>query len=105
MLNLGEILKELREKANLTQEELAESLHISRSTVCCYEQNTRCPPPEMLIKIANKFHVSADYLLGREQKPRMLDLSGLDNEDLDFINTTISFLQSKNRDDDKMPLS
>ncbi len=104
MLELGEVLKELREKANMTQAELGYALHVSKSTVSCYEQNTRCPPPEMIIKIANKFHVSADYILGREQKWRGLDINGLNEDDVDFLFTTISFLKAKNHVDDKMPL-
>ncbi len=98
MLKFGEVLKELREKANLTQEELGHALHVSISTIYNYEHNTRSPSPEMLITIANKFHVSVDYLLGRERELRTLDISDLDNEDLDFINKIISFLQSKNRE-------
>lgn len=103
MLKFGEVLKELREKANLTQDALGHALNVSVSTIYNYEHNMRSPSPEMLIMIANKFHVSVDYLLGRERELRTLDLSDLDNKDLEFINKIINFLQSKNRVDDAAP--
>ncbi len=105
MSDFGEILKMLRKKANMTQQELADALWISKSAVCCYEQNTRFPPPEMLIKIANEFNVSTDYLLGREQKQQILDITDLKDEDVEFLCTTINFLKAKNRNGDKMPLA
>ncbi len=104
MLKFGEVLKELREKSNLTQDALGHALNVSVSTIYNYEHNMRSPSPEMLITIANKFHVSVDYLLGRERELRTLDLSDLDNKDLEFINRIINFLQSKNRDDDASPI-
>ncbi len=105
MSNIGEVLKKLRKNAHMTQQELADALWISKSTVSCYEQDTRFPSSEMLIKIANVFHVSVDYLLGREEKQRILDITDLKDEDVEFLCTTISFLKAKNRDGNKMPLA
>lgn len=105
MSNFAGILKSLRESANMTQKELAEKLWISKSTVSCYEQNTRFPSPEMLIKIANVFSVSTDYLLGRDEKMQMLDLSDLAGEDVEFLCSTIRFLKSKNQIDNKTPVT
>ena len=105
MLNCGEILKSLRENANMTQDDLAKALNISLSTVSSYEREVRDPPSETLIIIADIFHVSVDYLLGREQRRRTLDIAGLKDDDADFVRTVVTFLQSKNKDDDKMPLT
>jgi len=58
-------LKSLREDNDLTQEELAGHLHINRSTLSNYENIGREPNFTLLIKIANHFNVSTDYLLGR----------------------------------------
>lgn len=55
----------LRKEKKLTQYQLAEILGFSRGQVGNYEQGTRQPDQETLIKIANFFEVSIDYLLGK----------------------------------------
>lgn len=64
MLNL----KQLREKTNMTQAELARELGFSRQTYSNYEAGRRQPDPEVLEKLADYFDVSIDYLVGREYK-------------------------------------
>jgi DNA-binding XRE family transcriptional regulator len=64
----GERLKQLRQELNLTQEALAEKLQTVRSTINKYEKNTRKPEYETLIKIADLFNTTTDYLLGRTDK-------------------------------------
>lgn len=58
-------LKELREEKDLTQAQLSTQLQISASAIGMYEQGRREPDNETLIKIANFFNVTIDYLLGR----------------------------------------
>lgn len=65
MNNTANILKSLRIKSNMSQAELAELLGISRSAVSSYENGTRSPNHETLVKLATIFNVSTDYLLGR----------------------------------------
>jgi transcriptional regulator with XRE-family HTH domain len=63
-------LKELREKHNLSQEELADKLGIPRSTITHYENNDdRFPRKARLEEIANFFGVTTDYLYGISDKP------------------------------------
>lgn len=59
-------LKQLRETRGITQTELAKQLGVVRSTICFYESEQHSPTPEMLIKLADFFGVTVDYLLGRE---------------------------------------
>ena len=59
-------LKELREEAGLTQQELGNSLNLTKSAICGYEKGNRTAPLEMLIAIANYFKVDLDYLVGTE---------------------------------------
>ena len=66
--SFGERLKQLRKEHNLTQEALAEKLLTVRSTINKYEKNTRKPEYETLIKIADLFNTTTDYLLGRTNK-------------------------------------
>jgi transcriptional regulator with XRE-family HTH domain len=61
-------LKALREDNDLTQEELAKDLNIIRSTLANYESGFREPNFSLLIKIADYFNVSLDYLLDRKYK-------------------------------------
>lgn len=61
-------LKQLREARGITQTELAKQLGVVRSTICFYESEQHSPTPEMLIKLADFFGVTVDYLLGREDE-------------------------------------
>ena len=58
-------LKELRESEKLTQQELANDLGLNSVTYSNYENENREPPIETLIKIADYYGVSLDYLLKR----------------------------------------
>lgn len=61
-------LKDLREDSDKTQEDLAKYLNVSRTTIANYELGYREPPYSLLIKVAEYFNVSTDYLLGRTNK-------------------------------------
>lgn len=105
MSSFGAILRSLRKTANMTQAELADALHISPSAVSSYEQNERFPSPEILIGIADIFHVSIDFLLGREQRCRVLYVSNLKAEDFELLYTIINFLENNNKEGGKMLLT
>jgi transcriptional regulator with XRE-family HTH domain len=61
----GDRLKEIRKRNNLTQEELATILGVSRSSVAKYEANERYPEIDLIVKAADYFCISVDYLLDR----------------------------------------
>ena len=60
-------LNELR--GNKTQAQIAQILGLPRETYRNYEVGNREPPLDTLLKIANYFGVSVDYLLGRDEVP------------------------------------
>lgn len=60
----GERIKTHRKKKNLTQNQLAGLLHMSRSTVLKYETGRQIPPVDRICDIADIFNVSTDYLYG-----------------------------------------
>lgn len=60
----SEQLKRLRMEKGITQKELADRLHISRSTIAGYESLGKEPDGEKLCALADFFGVSVDYLLG-----------------------------------------
>ena len=64
METLGDRIKQLRNK--LTQEELASLLQVDRSTLASWEVNRREPDIATLCRMAEFFHVSVDWLVGRK---------------------------------------
>ncbi len=67
---LGERLRALREKRNLTQRQLGELLHIEQSTLARYETGENDPKPAVLKTLVEFFDTSADYLHGLTDDPR-----------------------------------
>ena len=67
-------LKQLREKAKLTQADLGKKLNIAPSTVGMWEKGYRSPDYDMLKRIADYFNVSTDYLLEHDS-PEVCSLS------------------------------
>lgn len=65
MRSFSKVFKELRLKKELTQQELANKLGVSRSTVGMYEKGEREPDFIMLERIADFFNVDINYLLGK----------------------------------------
>ncbi|RZQ57915.1 helix-turn-helix domain-containing protein [Weissella paramesenteroides] len=65
-------LKELRKAKGIQQQEAAKELNIPDSTYAGYERNEREPRIDMLIKLADYFDVSVDYLIGHEKTPNHL---------------------------------
>lgn len=61
----GDILKELRMDAELTQEELAQKFNITATAISKYETGDREPTLDFLVKISDYFDVSVDYMLGK----------------------------------------
>lgn len=62
---IGSNIAELRKDKGLTQKDLADILHVSKSAVSHYEQGISIPTTQILISLADYFNVNVDYLLGR----------------------------------------
>lgn len=58
-------LKDLREDSDWTQQQLADRLSISRSAYSAYENGANAPPIEVLLRLAEIYNTSVDYILGR----------------------------------------
>ncbi len=78
-------LKELRKEKGLLQKEVAQIIGVSTQSYNYYETWTNKPDPDILIKLANLYEVSIDYLLGRTEDigsvtilPTTSDLSDID---------------------------
>lgn len=83
-MTFAECLQELREDRNISRKELAAFLNVSVSTLGMYEQGRREPNIDMLIKLADYFNVSLDFLVGRsadnEERKNMLEALRLKNK-------------------------
>ncbi len=66
--DFGLRLKELRKKKNLTQEQVAIRLNLTKASISGYENNTITPPNDMVVKLALMYGVSTDYLLGLDKE-------------------------------------
>lgn len=67
-MNTGKIIRDLRIKNKLSSKELSKILNISESAISLYESGKRTPSISLIIKMADYFNVSTDYLLGVTEK-------------------------------------
>lgn len=87
-------ISELRQQKSLTQKELAKKLNINHSVLSRIETNERPIKDDELLKIADFFNVSTDYLLGRSSDPNPSHKTS-DNFDDDFQRQEIKILARK----------
>ncbi len=72
VFKIKERLKELRKDNNLTQEKICQYLNIDQPTWSIYENGKSLIGTPFLYMICKKYKVSADYILGRIDKPKFL---------------------------------
>ena len=68
MYDFGLRLKQLREKHNLSQSQVAKRLGITRAAISSYENNISHPSVNVLAELALLYRVSTDYLLGLDNR-------------------------------------
>lgn len=99
-------LRELRVLSNLTQAEVARRIGVTQSTYNYYEKEKTQPDFDILIKIADLYNVSLDYLLGRqfgnyvdkatltENQKKLLEFSMAYDDDMneDFLNVLYGYV-------------
>ena len=62
-------LRDLREDYDLTQSELSQAINITQRSYSYYERGDHVIPLEILCRLADYYHTSVDYLLGRTNNP------------------------------------
>ncbi len=93
MLDIGSKIISLRKKLNISQSELAKRVSVSRTIIGNYERNENTPSVDILLKIANEFNVSVDFLIGegqlstydKEVLKRIDDIEQLPEEDKNHL--------------------
>lgn len=93
--SLSSRLRELRLSNNLRQDQVAKLIGVTKNAISTYENDTRQPSFEILIRLANLYRVSTDYLLGQTSH-RSVDLSGLTEEEASLICDLVASMSRKN---------
>ena len=73
---IGERLCYLRKDRGMTQQQLADVLHLTKHNISAYERDYNEAPDDVKIAIAKYFHVSVDYLLGLTNRPNQYESPG-----------------------------
>lgn len=94
MVDFSQRLKQLRKDKHLTQAQLARRIGVTASMVSSYETDIRLPSYEVLVRIADVFGVTVDYLLCRQEK-RFVDISELDDEQAALVCGLVEMLKQK----------
>ncbi len=97
MVDVGNKIKELRVAQKLTQNEFATRLGVTKSAISSYENGSRLPSYDILIKISHIFKVSTDYLLGCvDEKSQTVNVSGLTDKQIASIKSSIDTYRTFN---------
>lgn len=94
MVDFSLRLKQLRLDKHMTQAQVAERIGVTASMVSSYETDIRLPSFEVVVRIADLFGVTVDYLLCREDK-RFLDISSLSDEEAAVVCSMIEILKKR----------
>lgn len=64
-------IRDLREDHDLTQAQIGAAINVPQRTYAYYESGQRMIPPHVLCALADFYHVSVDYMLGRTDRKEM----------------------------------
>lgn len=90
---LGENIRRLRQERGLCQEELGRKIGASKQSVSNWENGNIVPSIDLLVRLADFFGVSTDYLLGR-QNQRTLNADGLTDFQITHVQQLIDDLRT-----------
>ncbi len=83
-------LKELRKHRNLTQEELAKELFVTRSAVAKWEQGRGLPEEETLHRLCVLFQITEKELMAKDEPMQMIEK--MDNNRKKYVSVILSFI-------------
>lgn len=94
-VTVADRIRYLRDKAGMTQTDLANKLGISRSAVNAWEMYLSSPSINNIVELAKIFHVSTDYILSSSDK-LTVDISDLTNEQKEIVIRLVDCLKTSN---------
>lgn len=92
---LNQRIREIRQARGMSQVELAGLLGVTKQSVSNWENDNIQPSVEMLVSLSKTLSVSADYLLGLDDR-QTLDISGLSPQVAGHLQLLINDLKTKN---------
>ncbi|MDE6725865.1 MAG: helix-turn-helix domain-containing protein [Ruminiclostridium sp.] len=92
----GMIIKNLREKANMTQQELGKKINRDKGIISRYENNYQAVPFETMREFASIFNVSMDYLAGMEKR-NTVDAAMLTEAQVNILKSLAENFRENNR--------
>ncbi len=93
-MDIGKKIRNLRLQNNIKQNDLACIIGVSKSTMSNYERNYSTPDPDILVKLADYFNVSIDYLFDYEDNNIKTELA---NESSSYTKTNAVVLRKDER--------
>ena len=87
-------IKELRERAGLSQSALAKKVGVTRSAVNAWEMGLSIPTTQYVAQLAQLFHVSADFRLGLDNTEAIY-IGGLSEEEKQILYSLLNYFQNK----------
>lgn len=100
----GMIIKKLREKANMTQQELGKKINRDKGIISRYENNYQAVPFETMRTFASIFNVSMDYLAGMEKR-NTVDAAMLTEAQANILRSLAEAFREINRANERKPTS
>lgn len=97
-----ENLKNIREKKNITQIKLSVDIEVSQELISQYELGKTKPTVENLLKLADYFNCSTDYLLQRTNTPTKINT--LDKKELEVANIVEQYKSLSTREFDSFEI-
>ena len=95
VLKTAERIKELREKNDLTQTELAKKMNVTRSSVNAWEMGISIPSTEKIVELTLILHTTSDYILGINND-ESLPIHMYSSEEKELIYRMITYFDSRN---------
>lgn len=100
ILKLSDRIRELREKNEMTQSDLARCMNITRAGVNAWEMGISVPSTEKIVELAKLFHTSTDFLLGITSS-EMVNLENYEIKEKEIIYHLLNYFDSIHRNSDK----
>lgn len=87
-------IRELRERAGLSQSALAKKVGVTRSAVNAWEMGLSIPTTQYVAELAQFFHVSADYMLGLD-RVESIYIGNLSDEEKHILYSLLNYFHEK----------
>lgn len=89
---IGDRIKELRDRSNMTQNALAKKLGITRSAVNAWEMGISIPSTQYIVELSRLFKISSDFILELDSK-ETINISEFEKEEKEIIYKLIGFFE------------